>query len=318
MAKSQKDHFVPVTYLNKFCDSAKRNLLHTYAKDDREVVYTCSKPRKVCTERGGDENPYFEDTTILRDFLNELEPRWSDAVDRLINDHMDSDARYIVSGLIAYMSTWVPAVRKVFVSLMEDELKALRPMFAHHAESEIDDPIERRMLVEGLLDPNIIASVDPHFPRAIVLKNMVQLAGRLFEGNWMLCNAPEGQHFITSDNPAVKWHRDHNDFFGKTYLPLTPDWSVIILPNPDKPTVDVSALLPGDIETGEMSVEAFEELRELTIKCADRIVISSRHDECVMELAQRFRKWRLTNLHDTFPSGNGFLSLFRMRPLPSV
>lgn len=316
MAKSQKDHFVPVTYLKRFCDQNRSNLLHTYAKDDRKVSYTCSKPRKICIEKGGDENPYFKDPTIIRDLLGELEPRWSDAVDRLIHDNTDADARYIVSGLVAYMSTWVPAVRKVFVGLMEDELEALRPMFARQAENDVQDPIERRMLVEGLLNPKIIVSVDPHFPRAIVLQNMVQLAGRLFEGNWMLCKAPAEKHFITSDNPAVKWHRDHRDFLGKTFLPLTPEWSVIILPNPDKPKVDIRALVPGDIEAGVMSVEAFGELRELTIKCADRIVISSRHDEIVMNMTHKYRKWRLANLHDTFPSEDGYLSLFRMRPLP--
>ena len=314
MSKQQNDHFVPKTYLQRFVDPTRQNLLHVYRKQDHG--YACQKPRKVCRERGGDENPYYRDPRILRSLLGEFEPKWSAAVDSFIADPGDGDAQFVIAGLAAYLMSWVPASRRIQTDAMEQQMEAMRPMFAKQVKYDIEDMEEATKTAEALLDKRIMIKVDTHFPRAIALQNMLSIAVSLFEGRWLFSRAPEGKHFITSDNPAVKLHLSNADLLGKTFLPLDPLWAVVILPAPKKEgdERDPTKLTSTGVEVVEMGNEVFESFTALMVKSAERVVISSRDDQAVHELVKEYSDWRMEAQLDRMPKGLGSYLITSLRP----
>lgn len=312
MARAPRDHFVPVTYLNRFIDPARVDRVHVYRKLGEN--YSAPRPETICVERGGDLNPYYQDPTILRDYLQVLEPRWAQSVDALIENPDDLEARFIIAGLITMMMSWVPAVRRVQTTMLEQNLDAIRPAMAEQARAEGED----EDLIAGLLDPQIVATVDPNYPRAMAIQNMARYAARFFEGGWMLTQAPEGQHFITSDNPAVKLYLNEADMIGKTQFALSPQWAVTILPMPrdDMDQFDLEALVPGPLEVGVMGDEAFRTQQELMIKSAERIVISSREDDEIQELVEQYKNWGIVATREGLPLADGPFYIFKYRPGP--
>lgn len=308
------DHYVPVTYLQRFLDPKRQNLLHVYYKHDQG--YRCQKPRKVCRERDGDDNPYYRDPRILKSLLGVFEPKWGSALDSFIADPGDPDSRFMLAGMTAYLMSWVPAVRRIFTDGIELQMEAMRPMLAKQARYDIDDLEEAEKTAEALLDKRILVKVDPHFPRAMALRNMLSVAARLFEGNWMLAKVPDGKHFITSDNPAVKLHLSESDMFGKVFLPLDPKHAIIVLTKSreEGEEPDLARLTPGDIEVGEMDKKAFQDLTELMVKSAERVVISSQEDGAVHQLVKDYGDWGMIAQQDKIPTGNGMYLITRMRP----
>ena len=159
--------------------------------------------------------------------------------------------------------------------------------------------------------------IDPHFPRALALKNLLSLAADLFEGRWLFSRAPEGKHFITSDNPAVKLHLHNGDPLGKTFLPLDPQWAVVILPAPRKEDDEEgpAELTSAGVEVREMGDESFQDLTELMVKSAERVVISSRGDQAVHELVKEYSDWGMEAQLDQIPTGDGSFLITKLRPV---
>ncbi len=78
----RKDHSPSQTYLNSFCDPNKPGYLNIYRKADATNPFY-NPPKKVCYEENGDINNSFKNKEVLRKFLEEIEPKWSNVISNL-------------------------------------------------------------------------------------------------------------------------------------------------------------------------------------------------------------------------------------------
>ena len=310
-----RDHFVPVTYLKRFGDPHHRGRLHVYRKRDGKHVI--QRPQNVCVERRGDMNPYFpSDPRIVRKFLRLIEPSWNQSVDGLIKNPFDLDARFIIAGLMAYLSTWTPTARRTFTKIMVNTLESTRPYLAKAAMNEISDQHEAEKTAEALLSPDIRIMVDPDYPRAMALQNCVCVQANLYQAKWMVLKNETDQPFLTSDYPACKKFESDTDMFGIFYFPLTPQWAVLVGVNPEKydRKPDLRKLRVGETSSGVINPEAVPDLNELIVKSAEDHIICNGQFDWVAELVETFKDWRLEALIDSFSTHDGTLQMFRLRP----
>jgi hypothetical protein len=49
----------------------------------------------------GSTNPYLQETRIVEEFLKGIEPKYNQAVARLVSGQVDADCVYVLSGFIA-------------------------------------------------------------------------------------------------------------------------------------------------------------------------------------------------------------------------
>lgn len=248
-----RDHFVPVTYLRHFGDPSQSDRLHVCRKRSGSV--SISRPENLCVERQGDLNRYFSQPSILREFLEIIEPRWNETVDHILSDRASPDDLFVVAGIAAYLLSCTPTARRLGQRALEQQLEAMRPMIARHARETIDDPEEASLVEEGLLATDTIRiNVDDQYPRAIGISNLVAMQARLLQGHWQVIKNENEKPLITSDYPACHYHSTQNSVLGLIYFPLTPTYAVMNKPSLERPENPVT---PQELELGSVTFSTF-------------------------------------------------------------
>ena len=96
-----RDHYVSQTYLKHFTNS-DGNIV-PYYKNERVVTGKPKRPKSICFETEGDTNKYFENSRLLDDFLPAFENRWNHNIAELENGDLPANAKYELSGYIAFL-----------------------------------------------------------------------------------------------------------------------------------------------------------------------------------------------------------------------
>lgn len=202
MAANQKKrhHYVPITYLNNFTDSAER--LFAYRKDD-PIPPLHLKPSEIAFERYYYSQPMPEgaqDNNRLEDYFSTIESEWPDIVATLVAGRPLGPRTEALFQFIGLMRVRGPAARDP-VELHLGHM-ARRTMLRLADEGRISAP------PAGLTLDDLEIAIDPHqslHAMVAMLQGFGQLCNHF--GIEVVHNATS-EPFITSDNPVVIFDPD--------------------------------------------------------------------------------------------------------------
>lgn len=224
------DHYVSQVHLKRFYSPALDGLLYAVRKSDLKRF--TPRARDVCRINEGNTNDYLVEPRAIEEFLKSVEGRYNAAVAVLEGGKPDQQTIYVVAGFMSYILTCSPAAMRV----NSDSLKDTLELIAERLDSMGKFPTPPMSLggkdfSDLLASGNIMFDVDPKFPQAIGIGNILQRVAMFGNFTWdALINEHRDCPFFTSDFPmAIEQVSDcpaPNRIF-----PLTPSLAIRVHPN---------------------------------------------------------------------------------------
>ena len=194
----KRHHYVPITYLNSFCD--ERGQLSVYLKSDPDRVVRQS-PKNVAFHKyyysqplpgGGKEHD------ALEDFFSRLESKWPSIVQKLHRKESIDDHLKDLFAFMALQRARVPASRDMSEKMLAEAVEATT-----RAMDEAGKFPPKPEGFENILDL-LEVSIDPHMSIHAMTHVIRGIAENIFMkiGFGAFHNATD-LPFLTSDNPVI-------------------------------------------------------------------------------------------------------------------
>lgn len=309
----QKDHYVSQTYLNAFTNES--SLLVPYYKNGRVIIGNFKSTKSVCCEQDGDVNSFFKDSRIIDEFLSLFENHWATHIHALGNMKGDQDTKYGIAGYISFLKSCNPTAKRLGQDLVTNSMQPhIDKIMAESVNDQGLSPIARKLYEEG----QIKFSVDSDYPHALAITNLVNLTHRIYCSDWLILFNNTNTPFITSDNPAIFYYQKTLSCFGHTFVPLTPKLGILISPNPFFQLEDMQEYVLETDKFSEVKEVFVQELNELIVKSAEKIVIHSERSDWVELLVSNNKTWRVEASETNISMGDGVLSMYRQDAVNKV
>jgi hypothetical protein len=159
----------------------------------------------VCRIEEGSTNAYLTKDRAIEDFLKGVEPKYNASVTKLRAGDIDPEVIYVVAGFASYVLTCSPAAMRLqaapLKAMLESSTRALDSMGAFPTPPE---SLGGASLTELLGKGDIRFTVDPKFPEAIGITNILKMVLTFGNSAWEILQNPfEDNPFFTSDFPAA-------------------------------------------------------------------------------------------------------------------
>ena len=196
--KKKRHHYVPIAYLNSFCDD--EGMVFVYRKDDP------TKPFRQKPDSTGFHKYYYSQPMpegginhdALENFFSEIEATWPPIVERLQRqEKVDAGMIDDISQFICLQFARVPANRDFAENIHAETLKTV--MWELDKRGEFPLPPKG---YEDILD-HVQVSIDPH-QSILAMPNMIGAVVEILDeiGLDVIHNETEIP-FLTSDNPVI-------------------------------------------------------------------------------------------------------------------
>lgn len=309
----QQDHYVSQTYLRSFIN--EDGYLTPYYKHGEIVIGKPKSPKSVCKEEDGDLNSYFKDPRILDDYLKLFENDWTKHVSALGNLESDFDTKYGIAGYISFLRACTPTAKRLGQGILAETIQPVADKIISESVNDPDAPPEIKELYEKRgIDNFYKLEVDREYAHARAISGLVGAAHRLFCSDWLVLKNETGMPFVTSDNPAVLYHRPEFSNTASTFIPLAPNLAVLITPDPSKdaPTLEEMEKFTHENDRfADIKEEYVPKFNELVVKSAERLVLSSGAFDWLEEMVRENKSWRVQTVTNKIPLENGVLILHR-------
>jgi len=156
--------------------------------------------------------------------------------------------------------------------------------------------------------------VDREYPHAIAITNLVSSSFRLYCSDWLVLLNKTDIPFITSDNPAILYHKEDFGPAASTFVPLTPSLGILISPNPSKNIPSIEELDSFRHENDRIAYikEKYVTIfNDLIVKSAEKIVLSSDNLDWLWKMVASNKSWRVENITNHIPCENGSLIIHK-------
>ncbi|MBW2603071.1 MAG: DUF4238 domain-containing protein [Deltaproteobacteria bacterium] len=266
------DHFVSQVYLKNFYSPKMGNLMYAIRKSDLKPFTPNSQ--SVCRIEEGNTNSYLREDRIVEEFLENIEPRYNNALAKLIHDNIDQECIFVIAGFIAYVSTCSPAAMRIHSEILQ--------VFVEETAKKISSkrtlrppPIDLggKNLYDYLENKNIRMKVNPKFPQAVGITEILNITKQYGNYDWdILINPFNDSPFFTSDFPIAiecteKLHV-HN-----LIIPLAPDVSVRIRSNHTSKQEQKDYSFSGFQRTiQKLNRTEVKTINRLIVRCAETMV----------------------------------------------
>lgn len=278
----QNDHYTSVTYLKHFCGVDGR--LYIYRKDKEKKSHP-AYPKDICKIPNGDFCDFFSnpsDKYAIREFLNMIEPKWNLAVEGIKAKEVQKHI-YFISYFLSYSRCLSPISRKM--------MKEQEDFYLQHnvlpkiiKEAEISGEITAEQSRDILKNKTIEVSQDEEYVKAACFISSFNAAKSLMSGDWVILENLTEEYFVTCDCPCIlKW--GSNPSIAQWYVPITPKLALLIQPNYDRqihPTIEYRQADCGEVK----------DLNILTVKWADKMIISAMEDEKIKTLVNEYGMYK--------------------------
>ena len=306
------DHYVSQVYLRKFLSPELGNRMYAMRKSDLHTF--TPRPRDICRVEDGNTNNFLTEERIVEEFLKEIEPRYNASVDRFIDDVPNIEHIYAIAGIISYLMICSPAAKRINAG----PLRAHAELVARYLDEygQFDTPPEslgNGNLTEMLADGRVKMEIDPQYPAAIGITNIIDRISLFGNSCWeIIKNANEGCEFFTSDYPvAIGPTPDPNTL--SRFVPLTPKLGVRIIPDRAYSRAKTNMNFPGfRYRKIEINASEARRLNQLLVRCAEELVLASDWQEWRTRVVKNHRHYRL----DTKNIGLGELMHSRTEIVP--
>jgi Protein of unknown function (DUF4238) len=225
------DHYISQVHLRNFYSPALEGAkMWGFSKRDSNIFPCTSKD--VCRIENGSTNEFLKDSRAIEQFLTTVEPRYNVAVEAIRTRKFDQDHVYVIAGFAAYVITCSPTAMRIGVNpvrrIVESTVKILESQgLLPPAPKELGGGSISDFLTSGDLQ----VEVDPKYPNAIGVSQIIGTVGFLGNSNWdFIYNEFDDCPFLTSDF-ASAIEQNYNPRILNRIIPLTPDFAIRIVPN---------------------------------------------------------------------------------------
>ena len=203
-----------------------------YATRKSDLKSFTPNSKSVCRINDGSTNAYLKEDRAIEEFLKTIEPKYNEALAKLIGDKIDEQCIYTIGGFVAYVVFCSPAGMRI----QSGPLKSIVETVAATMEARglIPPPPKElggESLVELLGTGAVKVKVDPKFPQAIGISSIRRSVAIFGNSRWdILLDGFNHSPFFTSDFPAaIEETRDR--LIINRIVPLAPNLAIRIRPD---------------------------------------------------------------------------------------
>ncbi len=310
------DHYVSQVHLKKFCSEELGGLMHAIRKSD--LAHFTPRTRDVCRIEEGNTNEYLTEPRVIEEFLKTIEGRYNAAISLLEEGKPDRQAIYVIAGFASYVMTCSPAAMRINSEPLKGALEAA----AHVLDMKglMPPPPEElggKNLTELLEGEKIAFNVDPKYPQAIGIANILQRAALFGNCHWeILLNNHNDCQFFTSDYPAgIESTQDPRVL--NRIIPLTPRLAVRLQPDINRPP-DTASFDFADFSFVKCKLARCEavNINRILVRTAEDTVFFRDYQSWVPRFVDRNRNFRIETETIQIPQPEGILTWSRQAVAP--
>lgn len=305
------DHYVPQVHLKNFYSPNLEGRIYAIRKHDLKEFIPTSK--SVCRIEEGSTNSYLNEPRVIEEFLKEVEPKYNDAVGKLVTGNIDRECIYVISGFVAYVLTCSPAGMRIRSQLYQATLNDVAKKL--DSQGKIGHPpgiLGANSLTELLDKGEVRIKVDPKYPQAIGISSILDIVKNFGNFKWdILVNTFNDSPFFTSDFPVANENTKGARVTNRI-VPLTPYLAIRACPDPslDRERFDFS--FPFFQHTfRKISRSEVEKINRLIVRCAESTVFFRDQYAWVPSFVRNNSRFRVEIRTQTIPHTAGSTLFFQ-------
>lgn len=266
------DHYVSQVHLRQFYSPVLGDRMYAMRKSDLKPFRPNSKD--VCRIIDGSTNAYLRNDRVIEEFLKVIEPKYNAALDMLKTRKINAECIYTIAGFVAYVYACSPGGMRIHSEPLKEQLEKLA--YELDAKGEISPPplaLGGKNLTDLLQSGNVQIVIDPKFPQAIGIGNILNLTALFGNFKWeVLQNEFDGSPFFTSDFPVAIEETNDPHTLNKI-IPLSPNLAVRVVPDRtfDKHHADFS-FANFSSYSRKVNRQEVMKINRLIVRCAEEIV----------------------------------------------
>lgn len=312
------DHYIPQVHLRNFYSPVLGDRMYATRKSDLKSFTQNSK--NVCRINDGSTNAYLKEDRSIEEFLKTIEPEYNGALAKLIEDNIDEQCIYTISGFVAYVVSCSPAGMRIQSGPLESSVETMAAIM--DARGLIPPPprelkelgLGGDSLVELLGTGAVKVKVDPKFPQAIGISSIHRSLAIFRSFRWdILLNDFKDSPFFASDFPAAIEETTDPRIINRI-VPLAPNLAIRIRPDLtiDNDLADFS-FANFRCRRRSISHKEVEEINRLIVRCAEDTVFYRDDSAWVQRFIAKNRHYRVEPSTSKQPTRNGFLLISRLK-----
>lgn len=320
-----KDHFVSRVYLRQFADTDGR--LNAYSKQSGKNFRPW--PEDICRLLDDDLNPEIPNRPeLLGDLRKIFEPQWTAVLAALKRREAPSETRAVVAVCFAHMMITVPGWRRVMTTLFEGSRVARLDVENRLREEHGKKDEQLASAVASLKEGHTKLNADLNSVKRWVTLQTSRFGCLVYHANWRILENDTSVAFCTSDNPVAFLLNGAPLAPVLRFLPITPDLGLLlrfddatkkenILHKSEEEIAQLWGEEPrGTIHSVRPTVAQVKGLNRTIAQCTEDLVLSSRADEGIQKLTEKYSKYRIEADFPIVKMPDSYITGFELRVRP--
>lgn len=302
------DHYVSQVHLRNFYSEKLGQRMYAMRKSDLKQFQPNSE--SICRLEDGNTNKYLVEPRAIEEFLKTVEPNYNAAIEALGNRKPDQSAVHAVAGFVAYVVACSPTGMRLQAAQLRASVEVTGRVLEEQGKIPPAPPALGGKSLSTLIDEgSVVVNVDPKYPQAIGVENILRLTSTFGNCAWeALINPNNDFTFVTSDFP-VGFELMDGQVLDRV-VPLSPKLAVRIRPDPQrrgkKPDLDFANFSFAAREIGRAEVLS---INKTTIRCAEDTIFFQDNHVWLPRLIERNSKFRADTRIEKIPSPTGWYAM---------
>ena len=147
-------------------------MIYAIRKSDLKCFQT--KSQDVCRIEEGSTNAYLIEDRAIEEFLKSVEPQYNASLAKLRQNKIDQECISCIAGFAAYIVTCSPAAMRIASGPMKAALEsAATALDAQGLIPKAPNALGEKSITELLADGTVTFTVDPKYPQAVGISNVL-------------------------------------------------------------------------------------------------------------------------------------------------
>jgi len=224
------DHYVSQVHLKNFYAPELGKRMYAIRKIGLKI-YQCDSYSQ-CRIEDGSTNPYLQEPRVVEEFLNDVEPRYNAALEKLRAGQLDAESIFAVAGFAAYVESCSPAGMRIHSASLRNTLEITAELLekgGHLPPAPLE--LGGASLSELLSSGRVQFEVDPKYPQSIGIQTILKRLSIWGNSRWdILINEDKESPFFTSDYPVAIELGERPGIMNRI-VPLAPNLAIRIKPD---------------------------------------------------------------------------------------